>query len=335
MKFFRNPEIAKSLWIWGIAGMVFTGIGFYMDKWFGVLMLCAVLLFAGLHYVSTYRRYEKLAKLGREIDYILQNLSRFDLSRFAEGELSVLQSQIYKMTVRLREQADNLKKDKIYLADSIADISHQLRTPMTSMHLLLSFLAEEDLTQERRMELCQELRQQMGRIDWLIHTLLKMSRLDAGAVQMAREKVEVEKLVREAAERIAIPMELKEQRLEMQMDGTETFEGDFAWTAEAVGNILKNCMEHTPEGGVIRISARENAVYTELEITDNGPGIAPEDLPRLFERFYKGKQAGTGNVGIGLALAKSIVNVQGGTLKAANGKEGGALFTLRFYKSTV
>lgn len=335
MNFLRNPEIRGSLWLYLAAGTVFCGAGYFMQPRFGALMAAACLSFALLHYVLTYRRYRSLQQLAREIDHILYDCSRFDLSRFAEGELSILHSEIYKMTVRLREQADALKKDKVYLADSIADISHQIRTPLTSIHLLLSFLAEEDLPQERRMQLCREVNGLLNRIDWLIAALLKISRLDAGTVQMEQRPVRVADVVRQAAQTVAISMELKGQTLLAEEVREETFLGDSAWTAEAVGNIFKNCMEHTPEEGSITVRAKETGVFTQIEISDSGSGIVPEDIPHLFERFYRGKNAGEGSIGIGLALAKSIMTAQGGTIKAANGHGGGAVFTMRFYKSTV
>lgn len=239
------------------------------------------------------------------------------------------------MTVRLREQAEALKKDKIFLADSIADISHQIRTPLTSINLIANFLADEELSDERRLSLVKDLFQLLSRIDWLISTLLKISKLDAGTVKFAKDTVKVSELIQKAAKPLAIPMDLRNQQLIIKANGDEQFEGDLAWTAEAIENILKNCMEHTPDGGTIAIEAKDTPIYTELKITDTGPGIDPEDLPHLFERFYKGKNSSSGNVGIGLALARMIITSQNGTIKAENGKGGGAEFTVRFYKCTV
>ncbi len=130
-------------------------------------------------------------------------------------------------------------------------------------------------------------------------------------------------------------MDLRDQRFVCDVPEDITLTGDFPWLTEAVGNLLKNCMEHTPEGGAITVRARENALFTEITVSDTGKGFAPEDLPHLFERFYRGKNADEQSVGIGLALSRMIVTSLGGTLKAENGRDGGALFTMRFYKSTV
>ena len=144
------------------------------------------------------------------------------------------------MTVRLREQAEALKKDKIFLADSIADISHQIRTPLTSINLIANFLADEELSDERRLSLVKDLFQLLSRIDWLISTLLKISKLDAGTVKFAKDTVKVSELIQKAAKPLAIPMDLRNQQLIIKANGDELFEGDLAWTAEAIVNILIN-----------------------------------------------------------------------------------------------
>ena len=288
-----------------------------------------------IYLIATWKRYQLLADLSLEIDRILHNSSHFDLSRFSEGELSILSSEVYKMTVRLREQADALKKDKTYLADSLADISHQIRTPLTSIHLIANFLAEDELDKGRRLNLTRDLLRQLSRVDWLITALLKISRLDAGSVQMAKERVSLFELVRKSAEMVSISMELRNQKLSVCGDEDGFFSGDMAWSVEAVGNILKNCMEHTPEGGTIAIDMMDNSLFAEIVIRDNGEGFEKEDIPHLFERFYRGKNANESSFGIGLALSRMIIQNQNGTILAGNAVGGGAEFTIRFYKTTI
>lgn len=335
MSFFRNPEIRKSIWLWFILNLAVITISVIIDINYIMLAIFCCIVFDLAHFISTYRRYRHIAELSREIDKILHGNSKFDLNRFCEGELSILHSEIYKMTVRLREQAEALIKDKTYLADSIADISHQIRTPLTSINLIANFLAEETLPDERRLSLVKDLHHLLSRIDWLISTLLKISKLDAGTVKFMKNTVKVSELIKKAVEPIAISMDLRNQRLVVKAEGNECFEGDLAWTAEAIENILKNCMEHTPHGGTLTIVVKETPIFTELVITDTGTGIDPEDLPHLFERFYKGKNSSINSVGIGLALARMIVTAQNGTIKAENSTNGNALFTVRFYKCIV
>jgi signal transduction histidine kinase len=197
---------------------------------------------------------------------------------------------------------------------------------------LLSLLSKRNLHEERRQEIVRELETLLIRIDWLISALLKMSRLDTGTVKFQRKTLSVAELIEQSIVPIAVPMELREQQIEIQMKGDEAYEGDFAWSVEAIGNILKNCMEHIQRGGKIVVEASENPIYTEIVISDNGPGIDKEDLPHLFERFYKGKNSSDQSFGIGLALARMIITSQNGTIKAGNNSGGGARFTVRFYK---
>lgn len=268
--------------------------------------------------------------MTREIDVLLHEGKRLDIVRYQEGELSLLANEIGKMTVRLEEQADSLKADKTCLADSMADISHQIRTPLTSMYLHLEAVSQScgDVQEQKRH--LREIRRLQDQIDWLISTLLKLAKLDAGTIVMKPEPVPLEELAKRAAAPMEILMDLKNQRLVIDASGTVV--ADRSWTEEAVRNIVKNCVEHMEEG-ILSITARENPIYSELVIRDTGPGISKEDLPHLFERFYKGKNSSEQSVGIGLSLSRMIIASQGGTLRAQNHPEGGAMFEIRIYKS--
>ena len=332
MTFLRNPEVRKTLAVY-----VAVSLGAVVAAWlwapgFGLFTLALSLVLTAIYLVSTHGRYQRISQLAARIDGLLHGSIPAE-TPYAEGELALLQCEIAKMTVRLREQQQHLQEDKIYLADSIADISHQIRTPLTSINLLVSLLAEPELAPQRKAQLLRELMQQLSRIDWLITTLLKMSKLDAGTIQLRRETLPLETLLHRSVESLLIPMELREQALEIQAEGS--FRGDPAWTCEALSNIVKNCMEHTPQGGTVRICAAENPLYAEITVSDTGSGIPKEDLPHIFERFYKGKDSSGQSFGIGLSLARSIIKQQNGTIKAENCPEGGARFTIRFYKGTV
>lgn len=334
MEFFRNPEIRRELALFAALMAAFAAAGFLAFGAAGWLVLGAGLALSATHFAAAAVRYRRIRTLSRDIDAVLHGSDAVRFGDLQEGELAVLQSEIQKMTIRLRDAADNLQKEKTFLTDSIADISHQLRTPLTSINLIVTMLAADAVSDARRMELTRELKMLLGRIDWMVESLLKMSKIDAGTALFQRGTVQVSALVRAAAEPLAVPIDVRGQRLVCEI-GAETFCGDLAWTTEAVGNILKNCMEHTPEGGTITVTACETAIFTELTVRDTGSGIDPDDLPHLFERFYKGKNASETSFGIGLALARMIVTAQGGAIKAANAPGGGAVFTVRFYKSTV
>lgn len=332
MKLMRNPEIEKTFFIKiiiSLTGIIFTAC---IDIRCGLITLVMCVLLITVWLVSVRKRYRKFAELSSDIDKILHGNNHISLEKYEEGEIAVLQSELYKMVNCLRQQQQKLKDDKIYLADSIADISHQIRTPITSINLLVSMLSELDLTDGKRLEITHRLYELLSRIDWLITSLLKISRLDTGTVKFNKENISLEELLKRSCVPLSIPIELRDQRLIINADGN--FSGDISWTCEAIGNIVKNCMEHTPSGKDIKINASDNPVYTEIVISDNGGGIDEKDLPHIFERFYKGNDSGEKGFGIGLALARMIITGQNGTVKAEN-KNDGAVFTVRFYKVTV
>ena len=334
MKIIRNPELKRELLIDLAITAAAALIGFWIRPICGILALAVGLLLSGAHIAFAVQRYRKMEELAQRLDRILHGQDRVLIEDAAEGELSILNSELQKMTTRLREQANQLSADKQQLTEAIQDIFHQIRTPLTSMNLLVSMLAEEDLPYDRRLSMTRELRRQLERVQWLVETLLKLSKIDAGTAQFRSEPVSVAELIEKAAQPLRIPMELREQSLTIRAT-EEHFAGDLNWTAEALGNILKNCMEHTPVGGTITVTTEETALFTEIVVEDNGPGISKEDLPYLFDRFYKGEGSSDDSVGIGLALSRSIIAAQNGTIKAENVPTGGARFTIRFYKSVI
>lgn len=334
MKFMRNPGVKKQMFMCLMLTVILSAAGFLIFGAAGFAVMLCCFIFSFFDIWDLYKRYNRIAQFGSELESILYG-EYIELSGYEEGELAILQNQIQKLVLQMRRQADLLVEDKIYLADSMADISHQLKTPITSMNLIASMLSDEELTYGRRSELTKELSKLLGRMEWQVQTLLKISRLDAGTVIFRRDAVSVGELVKKSYDTVAIPMELREQEFSFVSAGDEKFTGDLSWTMEAVSNILKNCMEHTPAGGTITVEASENAVFTEIIISNNGVGIAKEDLPHLFERFYKGKNAGNNSIGIGLALARMIITGQNGVIKAENNRTCGARFTIRFYKVVV
>lgn len=334
MKIIRNPEFKRELLVYAVLTVAVALIGFFIRPVFGALALATGLLFCAVHIYFAHKRYREMEELSQKLNRILHGQDKLLIEESVEGELSILNSELHKMTLRLKEQADQLVADKVHLTEVIQDIFHQIRTPLTSMNLIVSMLREEKLPYERRLQMTQELKKQLERVQWLVESLLKLSKIDAGTAQFHIGSVTMAELVTKAADPLTIPMELREQTLRTQI-ADEQVSCDLNWTTEALGNILKNCMEHTPPGGEISVTADENALYSELVVTDSGPGFQSEDLPHLFERFYKGQGSSEDSVGIGLALSRSILAAQNGTIKAENGLDGGARFTIRFYKSVV
>lgn len=328
---FRNKEIRRF-------GFCFAGItilaaigGFVLQWKAGLLVLCAAAAYGAAFLLFTRARYRSIAKISEQIDLVLHDADVLYISEVDEGELSILQTEITKMTLRIREQNDALKQEKKLLADSLADIAHQLRTPLTSATLIQSLLKDNPAEGERRA-LLREMKELFLQMDWLITSLLKLSRLDAGIVIFQRRQIEVSSLVEAAVKPLLIPMELHDVTL--RTEGAEGIKiwGDSEWLPEAIRNIVKNCMESVGDGGTIRIICEDTLLYAQITIRDNGPGFAKEDLPHLFDRFYRGKGGKASGYGIGLALCRTVIARQGGTITARNHPKGGAMFLIRFPK---
>lgn len=329
----RNKEWGRSLAVFLPVAASLTVAGFFVSWQCGALVGAACACLLGVLLYLQHSHSQTMKKLSVDIDKLLHEGCPMPIERYVEGDLSVLADQLQKMTLRLTEAAELLQSEKQQLADAMANISHQLRTPLTAMNLTASMLSDPELTVQRQQALTAELKKLLTRTEWLVEALLKLSRLDAGTVQFTKRVVPVRELVAHAAAPLAIPMELREQRLEIVCQ-SEAFTGDLTWTAEALGNILKNCVEHTPAGGRITVTALETALFTQITVEDTGPGFLSEDLPRLFERFYKGANASENSYGIGLALARTIITAQNGIVQAANGSQG-ARFTIKFYKQVI
>ncbi len=280
-------------------------------------------------------RYRKIMKLSDYLREIMAGDTSLDVRENSEGDLSILKNEIYKMTRMLSEHQEVLQKDKEKLTDAISDISHQIKTPLTSMTVMADLLNNPNLEIDKRREFTYHIRQQLERMDWLVSSLLKLSKIDAGTMLFNQESVEVGLLLEEVIAPLEIPIELKEIELKIKKQSETVFIGDKNWTKEALINILKNAIEHTQNGGKITIAYGENTLFTEIQIQDNGRGIEKTEIPHIFKRFYKGSQAADGSVGIGLAMAYSIITQQQGDIEVISEPGKGTFFIIKFYKQIV
>lgn len=335
MAFFRSKENKFFFIVIAVFCVIVIIAGFVLNLVAGILtsFLCAGLCSA--FFVYTLKRYKKIAQLSEQIDLVLHGREFLEIIHCDEGELSILQSEIQKMTMRLKEHSESLTNDKIYLANSMADIAHQLRTPLTSVNIIITFLNNSDLDKTNRTELCREAEVLLSRIEWLLTSLLKISKIDAGTAIFKQEPVQVFEMLTEAVKPLLIPLELRNISLQIKGDPNVRFTGDLKWSAEAFGNIIKNSIEHTDNGGKIEVSFTENTIFTEIILTDNGCGINSADLPHIFERFYQRNNNRDNNFGIGLALSRMILSSQNAVIKASNNESGGACFTVKYYHYVV
>lgn len=301
--------------------------------------------------ILTDRRYRALANMAANLDRVLAGERDIRLRDMSEGELAILSSEIDKVIARLNLTVDELQAEKLALSDALADISHQLKTPLTSIAISTELIRDrlsargdsEDLVE--RLRLIQTLQ---ARVEDLVSALLKLARIDAGVIKLVCGDVDARELVRKSFEPLAIAFDIADVRFSADVQDGASYEGDLTWSVETLENILKNCMEHTPAGGCVSVRVTEDVLACRIRIEDTGPGIAESDLPHIFERFYRGSrdanatpsEVNPAGVGIGLALSKSLVTAQGGTLTAENlrdenGNVTGAAFNLVFFKAVV
>lgn len=302
-----------------------------------VILSVSVCIAFGLAFAVLFLGYLKIQKkqtmeIAKRIERINLGDYSLQIDRNSEDELSLLDNQIYRTAVKFREQAENSNKDKENLQKSLSDISHQLKTPLTSIIVMVdNILDDDDMPLEIRREFLNDIKHNTNTISFLVQSLLKLSKLDAEAVKFRYEQVDVKSIIDECIKNTAVMAEILGVRLETDCNDI-IFNCDRKWLCEAVTNIIKNCIEHSQNGN-IKITADQNKLYTKISIKDNGSGITKEDLPHIFERFYKGKNSSDDSVGIGLSLAKTIIEKQGGYISVSSELNKGSEFVIKFFNN--
>lgn len=284
--------------------------------------------------ILAYKKYEKIEinKITRYIKDINDKNYTLKIQENTEDDLTNLRNELYKITLMLREETENSKRDKMNLATSLSDISHQIKTPLTSISIMLDEIKENsDMDNDTKQKFIFEISRQIEQISFLTITLLKLSKLDADAIKFENKNIKIKELINNILKNLEIPIELKEQKIIEEIEECNII-GDYRWTLEAITNIIKNCIEHTDEGKNIYIKTRDTSLYVELIIQDEGEGISKEDLRHIFERFYKGKNSKSDSFGIGLALAKSILEKQNASIYCTSKENEGTTFRIRWMK---
>ena len=275
----------------------------------------------------------------KEIDEITKYLEAINNKNYtlqidenSEEELSILKNELYKVTVMLRENASNSLKDKINLKTALEDISHQLKTPLTLILIILDNLIDNpEMDYQTRVEFLHDLKRESIRIQSLIQSILKLSKFDSNTVQFIKQDIYLKQIVDEAIKNTESLADLKNIKINVEGNKKIKLNCDLLWQTEAVTNILKNCIEHSSENTKIDIKYNNNSVYSYITITDYGEGISKEDIPHIFERFYRGKNSANESIGIGLSLSKTIIESNNGiiTVESNNNK---TTFTIKYFK---
>lgn len=299
------------------------------------------LLFGGLFLGGfiVYRNYrkkekEKIDELISYLEKINRGIYDLELTCNEEGRVSKLKNEIYKTTITLRENAANLLKEKSIIKDNLANISHQLKTPLTSIMIMLDTLLEEDVPKSMQYEFLEDMRMQTENINFLIMALLKLSSFDASVVKFKKEKVYLVRLISDAVKAVDTLAKAKNVKVNFTGSDDAFIYADYKWEKEALSNIIKNAIEYSPENGVISISFIDIGYSVKIEISDEGPGIKDKDIKHIFDRFYKSNYKNN-NFGIGLSLAKEIINKDNGSIVALNNKDKGSAFVIKFFKSEI
>ena len=293
--------------------------------------LAAVLV--GMVFIYLSRRQAHILKICDYMEELVRGNYGLDIQDNSDDELSGLKNEVYKLTVFFREQAERASANRRALADSVADISHQLKTPLTSVRVLLDNLSDnEDMDTDTRHRFLEEISAQISGVTWLVTTLLKLSRLDAGVVELEEKPLQLQTLAEDICGRLELNAELRQVKLCMEIPGQITVKGDEQWLTEAFLNVVKNAIEHSDPGGRVILAARDNDVYTQLTVQNWGEVIPEEEQKHLFERFYRGSTAGKDSIGIGLALAKEILVRHNGYISVESEPEQGTIFYIKFLK---
>ena len=296
-----------------------------------IILLGVIAIIIALIYTN--KRDKSLRSINKYLDKVNNGNYELKIEDNGEDEISRLRNELYKTTILLRESAENSEKEKTNLSNSLADISHQLKTPLTSIRIMLDNIEENpNMDEKTRNEFIEEISRQIDWISSLVISLLKLAKFDAGAIIMQDTQINVKKLIDNVINNLAIMIDIKNIKIEEKIDEDVILRADYNWQLEALTNIIKNCIEHSKEDSKIKIEVENNSIFVKIKITDEGEGIAKEDLSHIFERFYKSKQASENSIGIGLSLAKTIIEKENGYIKVDSELGKGTTFEIKYLK---
>ena len=303
-----------------------------------LILNTAILIILSLVILIIFMKYNhskdvKLKEITRYIEEINNKNYKLDIDDNTEDELSMLKNEVYKTTIMLKETAENSVQDKVNLKDSLSDISHQLKTPLTSITIMIDNILENpEMDKETRIEFVKDIKREIINVNFLANSILKLSKLDANSVKFINKKIELQDIVKESIKNVSVLCDLKNVEVRQKADKNIKISCDFKWQVEAITNILKNCVEHSKDNSKIDISYEENKIYSKVEIKDYGVGLEKEELSHIFERLYKGKNSSSESVGIGLALAKSIIESNNGYVSVESEVNKGTIFAIKYFK---
>lgn len=298
-----------------------------------ILIVLFSVLYMAIIFIYLKQRDKKINQITQYINEIKNRKYDLNINENSEDELSNLKNELYKITIMLKEESEISRQDKEKIKMSVEDISHQLKTPLTSIMIMLDNLKDNpNMDEDTKQKFIFEISKQVDWINWLVISILKLSRLEADVVKFSNNKINVKKFIDEIIGNLEIPIEIKNQKISIEGDEDASFIGDYKWQQEAITNIIKNAIEHNKENGKITIKYEENVLFTKITIIDEGQGIAKEDLKHIFERFYKAQNSSDNSVGIGLSLTKNIIEKNNGMINCKSEIGNGTEFIVKYMK---
>ena len=296
-------------------------------------LILFILILSIIFFKYNHSESKKINEITKYIEEINRGNYKLNIEENTEDELSILKNELYKITIMLKEVAENSQKDKTTLKDSLSDISHQIKTPITSILIMLdNILSDENMPEDIKKDFNKDIKREIINIKFLVESILKLSKIDSNSIKFIKKEVFIKDIINEAVKNVSMLSELKNIEIIVLGDDSIKTICDLKWQVEAITNILKNCIEHSYENRKIYINYNQNNMYTELKIEDNGTGIDAKDLPHIFERFYKGKNSSSDSVGIGLALSKSIIESNNGYIQVDSKLNKGTTFIIKYLK---
>lgn len=287
----------------------------------------------GIYLIYVITQEKKIAEINEYIKQINNKNYILKIEENDNGELSKLRNELYKTTVLLKETAEISEKEKENLSTAIADISHQLKTPLTSIRIMLDNIQDNpDMEKAVRDDFLADISKQIDWISSLVVSLLKIAKFDAGTIKMENNEINAKNLIDNIVSNLAILIELKNIEIITNVDEKATFIADYKWQQEALTNILKNSIEHSKQNSRIYITVENTSLFLKIIIKDEGSGIDKEDLKHIFQRFYKTKNSSENSIGIGLPLAKAIIEQSNGYIKVETKYGEGTSFEVKYIK---
>ena len=299
-----------------------------------IIIILFGIIFLTIFIIYLLYRDRKIKEINNYISAINRKDYTLKIKDNEEGELSNLKNELYKITVMLKEEANNSTNEKIMISDAVSNISHQLKTPLTSMSIMIDNIQNDSTMPEAtRKDFLKEISKQIEWINFLVISLLKLARFDAGVINLRKDKINVKDLLNKVKDNLDITAELQEVEISIDKDNDVFFIGDFNWQVEALTNIVKNSLEHSTTNQKVNIDYEDNNFYTKITIKDNGKGMNKSDLKNIFKRFYKGQNASETSIGIGLSLAKTIIEKGDGYITCESKENKGTTFTIKYMKN--